>query len=212
MPRSSTASVTGDSGVPEYDPFELDVQYDGQKVVGIDPGAHGALALLGLGRGYPLIEAVDMPIRDRGKTVTNNVLDGKALGRILRRWMPTIVVVEDVQPMPARGRIEGDNEQASERHDMPARSAFTFGGFCLGVVTACEAMGFDVLLVRPMIWKRAAGLGKVGDRARSDVKAESLALARTLWPDGPFERVRDEAKAEAALLARFGLGSQMRFF
>lgn len=194
------------------DPFELAVQYDGQKVVGIDPGAHGALALLSLGRGFQLLEAVSMPIRDRGKTVTNNVLDGRALGVLLKRWEPTIIVVEDVQPMPARGRIEGENEQASERHEMPARSAFTFGGFYLGTVAVCEALGFDVITVRPVQWKKAAGLARVGDRSRSAVKAEALALARTLWPDSPyFERAKDEAKAEAALMARFGMNSQMRF-
>lgn len=191
------------------DPFDLHVQYDGQTVVGIDPGAHGALALLGLGRGYPVLELSDMPIRDRGKSVTNNVLDGKALGLLLRRWSPTIVVVEDVQPMPSRP--EGD-EQEADRRTMPARTAFTFGGFCLGVVAVCEALGFDVVTVRPMQWKKAAGLAKVGNRLRSDVKAESLWRANEIWPDAAFNRVRDEAKAEAAMIARFGLGSQMKFF
>ena len=193
--------------IENADPFDLHPQYDGQKVVGIDPGSHGALALVGIGRGWPLFEAVDMPIRDRGKSVTNNVLDGKALGMLLRRWAPTLVVVEDVQPMPSRPESEDD-----ERRSMPARTAFTFGGFCLGTVAVCEALGLDVVTVRPAQWKKAAGLTRVGDRTRSNVKAESLAVARSLWPGGPFDRVRDENKAEAALIARFGAASQMKFF
>ena len=201
------------------DPFAMDAPLVPQttiprdRVLGVDPGAHGALALIGLGGGWPFLSAVDMPIRDRGKTVTNNVLDGKALARIVREWDPKIVVVEDVQPMPSRERFEsGSADEPAPREAMPARHAFTFGGFCLGVVAVCEALGYDVVTVRPAVWKKAAQLRRVGDRTRADVKAESLARARDIWPQAPFERVKHEARAEAALIARFGLTSQMRFF
>jgi hypothetical protein len=190
------------------DPFSLGAKR-GQTVLGVDPGARGALSLIGLGSGWDFIDSADMPVRDRGVTVTNNVPDGKRLSQLLAQWRPTIVVVEDVQPMPSRP--EGDETEA-DRRDMPARGAFTFGGFCIGVVVAIEALGYDVVLVRPVAWKKAAGLAKVGSRTRSEVKGEALCRAREIWPHAPFERAKDEARAEAALIARFGLGSQMRFF
>lgn len=177
-----------------------------QTVLGIDPGAHGALALLSFGNGFKLLGTADMPIRDRGKTVTNNVVDGRAFGHLIREWNPSLIVVEDVQPMPSRPEDDDD-----DRTPMPARSAFAFGGFALGVVTACEALGFDVVQVRPAVWKKTAGLPKARNRRTSEVKADALALARKLWPEGPFVRAKDEAKAEAALIARFGASSQLRF-
>lgn len=191
------------------EPFDLDVQYDGQTVVGVDPGSHGALALLTLGRGFKLLEVVDMPIRDRGKTVTVNQLDGRALRRIIQRWQPNLAVVEHVEPMPSK---PGDECPACKRgrHQMPPKQAFTFGEM-FGIHTALECMGVDVVLVRPQVWKLAAGLVR-GDKGRAEVKAASLALAREMWPEGPFERVKDEARAEAALIARYGMLPQATFF
>lgn len=179
-----------------------------QTVLGIDPGAHGGLGLITLGAGWQYVASAVLPVRDRGKEVTNNVLDGKALGRILREWAPTLVVVEDVQPMPSRPEA---GETEADRRSMPARSAYTLGGFCLGVMAACEALGFDTIMVRPSSWKRAAALPKVGQRRRSEVKADSLRLARELWPTAPLGLARDEAVAEALLIARFGLSTQVSF-
>lgn len=179
-----------------------------QTVVGIDPGAHGALGCITLGGGWRFVDAADLPVRDRGKSVTNNVLDGRLLAKILSRWQPTLVVVEDIQPMPSRP--EGEETEA-DRRSMPARAAYTMGGFCLGVMAACEALGYDVVMTRPTSWKRAAGLARVGDRLRSDVKRESLELARSLWPDAPLERAKHEGRAEALLIARFGMSAQTSF-
>lgn len=204
--------MSGDEALA--DPFGLEAPAARRRqcVVGIDPGSHGAMAQVELGAGWDFLDAVDMPIRDRGKTVTNNVLDARRFAAQLGLWNSRaaikFVVVEDVQPMPSRERGEGE----PERVEMPARHAFTFGGFCLGIPAVCEALGYEVLLVRPQQWKKAAGLRRVGDRTRSDVKAESLQRAREVWPSAPLELAKHENRAEAALIGRFGISSQMRIF
>lgn len=198
------------------DPFSLGATaWPLQRVLGVDPGSHGALALLELGRGYAYLGGHDMPIRDRGKKTTNNTPDGKALRKIILEWKPTIAVMEDVQPMP--DRIGGRDDSlcpgcGRSKSAMPPKHAFTFGEMCGGVRTALEALEVDVVMVTSQAWKRAAGLGARGERTRTEVKAESLALARTLWPDAPLKLARSEALAEAMLIAKFGLSSQMNFF
>lgn len=183
-----------------------------QTVLGVDPGAHGALALITLGNGFRFVDAADMPIRDRGKTTTINCLDARALRALVQRWRPTIAVIEDAQPMPSKGNAEDACPTCHRgKSTMPSKQAFTFGGMCESVRAVLEALDVDTVLVAPQTWKRAAGL-KRGEKSRSEVKAASLALAREIWPDAPLKLARNENRAEALLIARFGLTSQMRFF
>ena len=145
-------------------------------LLGIDPGAGGALAWVSPDGG--LIAVVDMPIIEvRGKKrVCAASLAALLTGRPVAR-----VVIEGVGGMPGQG----------------VGSTFAFGyaaGLCEGVATGA---GLPVEIVRASVWKRRAGL--------SADKGVARQMASRLWPaaSGEFKRVRDDGRAEAALMAHW---------
>lgn len=149
------------------------------RILGVDPGAYGALALLAAGR---LVEIHDMPVLKvrRGKTDKAEV-DGYALGALLRELAPDLVVVEQV------GGMDGQSPSAS----------FNFGRAAGAPEYGAKVLGYRVDLVPPATWKRALKL-KGG-------KDDSRALAMRLWPQSAalFQRVKDDGRAEAALIAEW---------
>jgi len=150
------------------------------RVVGVDPGAYGALALLVDGR---LVSVADMPILKvrRGKTDKAEV-NGYELAAVLREMAPDVLYLEQV------GGITGQS----------ASAAFNFGRAAGAVEYTAKALGFKVELVAPATWKRAMRIngGKDGSRA----------AAVGMWPEQSdlFKRVKDDGRAEAALLAEYG--------
>jgi len=146
-------------------------------VVGIDPGITGAIAVLCDGR---LISVIDMPVND-GRC------DGGELTEILEAIVihyETFVFVEDTQPMPKNGSI----------------ASFKLGlntGVVLGVV---QALSLPLRRVRPSEWKRGQGLiGKTKNASRG--------LASEIYPTfaNQFRLVKNDGRAEAALIARHGV-------
>lgn len=151
-----------------------------KNVLGIDPGASGALALLSPD-GAEIVAFLDMPFFEvRGK----KRLDVHALGRFLAPHAESSrAVIELVGAMPGQG----------------VSSMFTFG-FGVGALHgACGALGMELDTVTPRVWKAAYKLGKDKD--------ESRMLATRRWPRQAalFSRKKDEARAEAALIALWSL-------
>ena len=153
-------------------------------VLGVDIGSSGALALL-TSEGV-LVGIDDMPTLDdgpKGRPAVNPIL----LAARVRAWAPGEAFVEYVGARPGEA----------------ANGAFAFGrsrGVVEGVLGAC---GIPLRFITPPVWKRAVGIapGKAGakDAARSE------AIRR--WPKhaGFFAQVRDDGRAEAALIAVAGL-------
>lgn len=148
------------------------------RILGVDPGGTGALALLSSD-----LVVVDMPVfrvtRGKGQKAE---IDVHGLLDILGRWRPEVCWFELV------GGVTGQS----------ASAAFNFGrlvGLCEGLVRTSGAR-FET--VPPAKWKRAMGL-----RGGKD---DSRALATRLWPSnaGDFRRVKDDGRAEAALIAEYG--------
>jgi crossover junction endodeoxyribonuclease RuvC len=148
-----------------------------RSVVGVDPGVTGALAVVTDGR---LITVIDMPVNE-GRA------DGSEIREILEGVVmsaETFVFVEDTQPMPKNGSI----------------ASFKLGlntGIVLGVV---QSLSLPLRRVRPADWKRGQGLlGKTKDASRG--------LATELYPGfaNQFRMVKNDGRAEAALIARHGL-------
>ena len=145
--------------------------------MGCDPGLSGAISFY-----YPehqmQIACYDMPVDTNG-------VDAYALAKIVRQFMPDVAFVERVHSMPKQG----------------VSSTFTFGeayGTAKGVFAA---IGIQIKLVSPRVWK--------GEFELSKDKNESLEMARMLWPDcAHFTRKKDNGRAEAALLAMYGYKSQ----
>lgn len=146
--------------------------------VAIDPGATGSIAWL---EGQHLIEVRDLPV---AKVNGRSVLMPAALAEMLREpgRMPDRAIVERMASRPSDGKV----------------AAFALGrnfGMLQGVLAA---MGIPVELVTPAKWKGAMKL--------SQDKGASRSMAMELWPGAAreFMRVKDDGRAEAALLGRWG--------
>ena len=154
------------------------------KILGVDPGASGALALLASD-----LVVVDMPTFSvkRGKTAKAEI-DIPSLVEVLRRWQPDVCYFEQV------GGIQGQS----------ASAAFNFGraaGACEAIV---KASGARFCFIAPATWKRAMGLAKLG-------KDESRAMATNMFPDNAadWRLKKHDGRAEAALLAEYGRRKEM---
>lgn len=150
------------------------------RIVGVDPGAYGALAYLVDGR---LVDIEDMPsfkVR-RGKTDKAEV-NGYVLADILRRWAPDVVWIEQVGGLPGQS----------------ASAAFNFGRAAGAVEYAAKALGYKVEFVPPNTWKRALRV--------KDGKDDSRAKATAMFSNAAhlFARKKDNDRAEAALIAEYG--------
>lgn len=152
-------------------------------IVGIDPGLSGAIALLN-----PItreVEVHDMPLvaskAGRGETDLHN------LARLLipRGDRINIAVLEQVHAMPKQG----------------AASTFRFGQNYGACQMAISGHGYDVRDVTPQAWKKHFRLATdpKGNNSRALAMQRFPALASTL------ERVKDHNRAEAVLLALYGL-------
>lgn len=151
-------------------------------LIGVDPGAHGALAVISpSGR---LVRMIDMPVVEMkvGKAMKLRVSpellahEMSSYGGNAHAW------VEQVTAMPGQG----------------VSSMFAFGE-SFGIVKGVMAgLGIHIHTVTPNKWKKAMELnaGKDGSRAR----------AIQLWPENAelFKRVKDDGRAEAVLIAEFG--------
>ena len=139
--------------------------------IGVDPGLSGAIALV---RDGELVVVHDMP-----------VLGGQVSAQLLadlEDWSATdlgTVVIEDVHAMPKQG----------------VSSSFGFGrskGVVEGVFAGARR---PLTYVSPATWKRDLRLTKD--------KGSSRRRAVELWPGKAdlFKRVKDDGRAEAALIA-----------
>jgi crossover junction endodeoxyribonuclease RuvC len=151
-----------------------------KRTLGIDVGLNGAIALVQDG---DLIGVVDMP------TVTLD-RNGKAkrqvsvpeLVDIIKQFDPNEAYVEKVFAMAGQG----------------VTSVFSFGrslGVVEGVLTTLK---IKTTLMTPQTWQKGLGMtgGKDGSRARAmELFPEQTAL---------FKRVKDDGRADAALIALWG--------
>lgn len=145
-------------------------------IIGIDPGVSGAIAVVGNG-----VRCYDMPtIEIRGKRHVSpsglrDILDIANVEGV------EAVVLEHVQGVQGTG----------------ATSAFSFGR-SFGVVEGVVAgMMLPLTLVRPQVWTQALGVSRD--------KGAHRQAAINLWPSHAdlFSRVKDDGRADAALLAHW---------
>jgi crossover junction endodeoxyribonuclease RuvC len=153
-------------------------------VVGIDIGVTGAIAVMD--ESGALIAVHDMPCLADGP-VGRRSINAPLLSELLAKPHAVRVYIEHVGVRPQEGAV----------------GAFAFGR-CRGVVEgACAALCLSVTFLTPPVWKRIIGIppGKNGakDMARSE------AIRR--WPAHAslFARVKDDGRAESALIALAGI-------
>lgn len=149
--------------------------------VAIDPGACGAIAWLS--DGGHLIEVRDLPYSKEG-----------VMCAVLAEWVTAA----------GRRPVRGFLERVAARPGAGVSGMFNFGrgyGHIEGVLAAC---GIPVDRVTPAAWKGALRLSKD--------KNASRARAAEMWPGlaGCFARVKDDGRAEAALLGMYGIQAMRR--
>jgi crossover junction endodeoxyribonuclease RuvC len=150
-----------------------------QLIVGIDPGLHGAIAILDPAGG--LVSVTDLPvIRD----LSLAWIDGSAFQSIILEALggrTAAATVERVSSMPGQG----------------VASSFQFGVGFGSILSVLQAMLISIEFVTPSVWKKSYGLGKD--------KHASLHKARLMYPSAELHLAKHDGRAESLLLARYAL-------
>lgn len=155
-------------------------------VIGIDPGAKGAIVAVEHGR---IIWWCDMPVDEVkvGGKVRARVSAARLVSALTAGSRPVShAYVENVSAHPRDG----------------AAGAFAFGKACGILEGALAATGIPITLVTPAEWKRAM-------RCPAD-KGAARKRACELFPVSAelFSRVKDDGRAEAAMIALHGESMQ----
>lgn len=167
---------------PSFTPSAITADHKGFVVLGIDPGLNGALAFVHTTRG--IIDVVDMPTHSlvRGGKYKREI-DAHDIVQLIELQRPLRAYMELVNSTPQMG----------------VTSAFTFGegkGVLKGVLAALYV---PTTFVTPQTWQREMAVRKGKDAAR--------ARAAELFPHDAerFQRVKDDGRADAALIAAWGI-------
>lgn len=151
------------------------------RILGVDPGASGALVVLDTETNQ--LTVADMPTVQvkRGTRMVNQVQPALVVATI-KELNPDKAVVERVSAMPGQG----------------VSSMFAFGRAAGILEGALAGLGVPYTDVPPATWIKAMAVrgGKDGARNR----------AMELYPTQAeyFRRVKDDGRADAALIATWG--------
>ena len=152
------------------------------RIIGIDPGLSGGIAVLD---DLKIYDIFDMPIMSEGKK-NKNQLNSAQLVNIINEHVlkneDTFVIVEQVSAMPGQG----------------VTSMFNFGqsfGLIKGI---CSAMQLPIHFVRPTKWKKYFNLINTS-------KDASRSRAIEIFPriSEKLKRKKDSNKADAILIASY---------
>lgn len=159
-------------------------------VVGVDPGLSGGLAAVQrIATGGILFrEAIDVPVV--GEAAKRRIDVAGVLG-FLQRHQPDQALIERAQAMPDQG----------------ASSGFIYGR-AVGALEACiVGMQIPITIIESTAWKKAHAISRNGrEMTTAQVKEMSRQRAIQLFPStDAFARKADHGRAEAALIAWYGL-------
>lgn len=150
-------------------------------VLGIDPGLVGGCAVVD---GDVLIDAIDIPTH--GEKSKRRV-DAAALQRWIKHHQPAHAFIERAQAFAKQG----------------VSSGFNYGRAVGALEAAVECAGVPLTIIEPSVWKRRLGLP-----GGAENKEAARQRAIQLYPGATqFERKKDHGRAEAALIARYGMGA-----
>ena len=152
------------------------------KIIGIDPGLSGAIAVL---EDNKVLNIFDIPVMSEGKK-NKRQLNSALLVSLLRENITNneevAVVVEQVNAMPGQG----------------VTSMFNFGQTFGAIKGICAALGLPIFFVRPSKWKKHFELiNSSKDSSRTKVIEMYPSLSNEL------SKKKDVNKSDAILIARF---------
>ena len=152
------------------------------KIIGIDPGLSGAIAIL---EDNKVLSIFDIPVMAEGKK-NKRQLNSAQLVDIIKENIKLhddiAVVVEQVNAMPGQG----------------VTSMFNFGQTFGAIKGVCAALKLPIFFVRPSKWKKHFDLlNSSKDSSRTKVIEMYPALSNQLT------KKKDVNKSDAILIARF---------
>ena len=152
------------------------------KIIGIDPGLSGAIAIL---EDKKVFSVSDMPVMAEGKKNKRQLNSAQLVNIIRENTNPKediAVVVEQVNAMPGQG----------------VTSMFNFGQTFGAIKGICAALGFPIFFVRPSKWKKHFNLiNSSKDSSRTKVIEMYPSLSSQL------AKKKDVNKSDAILIARY---------
>ena len=152
------------------------------KIIGIDPGLSGAIAIL---QEKKVLNIFDMPVMAEGKK-NKRQLNSAQLVRIIKDSTKPddeiAVVVEQVNAMPGQG----------------VTSMFNFGQTFGALKGICAALELPIFFVRPSKWKKHFEL-------INSSKDSSRTKAIEMYPklSNQLAKKKDVNKSDAILIARY---------
>ena len=152
------------------------------RIIGIDPGLSGAIAIL---ENKKVLNIFDMPVMPEGKK-NKRQLNSALLVSLIRenivKDQEAVVVVEQVNAMPGQG----------------VTSMFNFGQTFGAIKGICAALNLPIFFVRPSKWKKHFEL-------INSSKDSSRTKAIEMYPklSNQLTKKKDVNKSDAILIARF---------
>jgi len=152
------------------------------KIIGIDPGLNGAIAILEDNKVKTMFE---MPVMSEGKK-NKRQLNSAQLVKLIKDNIDnieeTVIIVEQVNAMPGQG----------------VTSMFNFGQTFGAIKGICAALSLPIFFVRPAKWKKHFEL-------INSSKDASRTKAIEMYPSisDQLSKKKDVNKSDAILIARF---------
>jgi|SRR5215471_8557742 len=158
------------------------------RILGVDPGVSGGLAVIEItdGAAPTLVECIDIPVVGIG---AKEHVDVAAIRNFIDRHKPIRALIERSQAMPRQG----------------VSSSFKYGRAVGAIEAAITLSSVPVEIIEPSAWKRHWHLpGKDKESGRQK--------ALQLFPDAhaALARKRDHGRAEAILIALYYAERQLR--
>jgi len=152
------------------------------RIIGIDPGLSGAIAILEDGKIKELFDMPVMPDGKKNKRQLNSALLVKLIKQNIESLENTIMIVEQVNAMPGQG----------------VTSMFNFGQTFGAIKGICAAIGLPIFFVRPAKWKKHFEL-------INSSKDASRTKAIEMYPSfsEQLSKKKDVNKSDAILIARY---------
>ena len=152
------------------------------RVIGIDPGLSGAIAIL---EDNKVLQIFDMPVMAEGKKNKRQLNSAQLVNIIKENTQESeekAVVVEQVNAMPGQG----------------VTSMFNFGQTFGAIKGICAALNLPIFFVRPTKWKKHFEL-------INSSKDSSRTKAIEMYPSlsNQLSKKKDVNKSDAILIARY---------
>ena len=159
------------------------------KIIGIDPGLSGAVAIL---KDKKVLSIFDMPVMAEGKKNKRQLNSAQLVNIIKENTFKNediAVVVEQVNAMPGQG----------------VTSMFNFGQTFGAIKGVCAALSLPIFFVRPSKWKKYFEL-------INSSKDSSRTKVIEMYPSqsSQLSKKKDVNKSDAILIARYFFETRLK--